>query len=321
MTIDNGDVKAALGRIRTRVRRTPVLVVDDAPLPVPVVLKLECLQHTGTFKARGAFNRMLSAQEDGLLSSAGVIVASGGNAGMAVAHAANALGVRAEVFVPRSSSPVKRVRLQSYGAEVTVTGDYYADTYQACLARADETRALLVHAYDQPEVVAGQGTVAVELIEQLDGAVDTVLVAVGGGGLAGGIAAAVGDRASVVAVEPRTIPTYYAAKAAGEPIDVEVSGVAADSLGARRIGSIAWDVLDRVGAPGVLVDDEAILAARRWLWDRCRLAVEAGGAAALAALLSGSYRPSGGERVAVIVCGANTDPTDLKFAARGEGDG
>ena len=321
MTVDSAGVQAAMERIQLSVRRTPVLVAADAPLAAPVALKLECLQHTGSFKARGAFNRILSAQESGLLTEAGVIIASGGNAGMAVAHAAGTLGVRAEVYLPRSSSPVKRARLEAYGAHVTVTGDHYADAYEECLSQADRTRALLVHAYDQPEVVTGQGTVAVELMEQADGAVDTVLVAVGGGGLAAGVAVALGDAASVVVVEPRSIPTYHAARTAGHPVDVDVSGIAADSLGARRIGSIAWDVLDGVGAEAVLVEDEAILAARTWLWERCRLAVEAGGAAALGALLSGSYRPQEGERVAVIICGANTDPGDLASNARGNSNG
>jgi len=310
MTVDLASVHAAASRIKGFVRRTPVLAAEAAIPAGEVFLKLELLQHTGTFKARGAFNRVLSAQERGELSDAGVIIASGGNAGMALAHAGRQLGIRAEIFVPTSASAVKVQRLRALGGDVTVVGDFYADAYDACLVRAAETGAVLVHAYDQPEVVAGQGTLGLELVEQVEG-LDTVLVAVGGGGLAGGIATAIGDRARIVCVEPERIPTFHDALTAGEPVDVEVGGVAADSLGGRRIGEIAWDCLRRAKAQSLLVSDDAIIEARRWLWDEFRIVVEHGGAAALAALRSGVYEPSAGERVAVVLCGANTDPSDL----------
>ncbi len=306
------DVPAACSRIAEHVRRTPVVVLEGAALdvPGPVALKLELLQHTGSFKARGAFNRILSARAAGVLPDAGVIAASGGNHGLAVGHAARQLGLRAEVFVPEASSPVKIGRVRATGAQVTVTGALYADAYDACLARARDTGALFVHAYDQPEVVAGQGTVAVELLDQVP-EVDTVVVAVGGGGLSAGIAAGLAGRARLVAVEPARIPTLHDALEAGHPVDVEVSGVASDSLGAKRIGSIAYDVLSGAGVTSVLVEDEAIMTARQRLWDEARVAAEHGGATAVAALTSGGYAPEPGERVAVVVCGGNTDPADL----------
>lgn len=301
-------VHAAAGRLAGRVRRTPVVDVAVPSVDQPVALKLELLQHTGSFKARGALHRLLTAD----VGPAGVIAASGGNHGMAVAWAARELGVPAEVFVPETSSRVKVAGIRSYGARVTVTGRFYADAYDACRHRAEESGALAVHAYDDPAVVAGQGTVAVELVEQVPD-VDTVLVAVGGGGLAGGITAGLAGRARVVAVEPERIPTLHSALAAGRPVDVEVGGVAADSLGARRIGTVPFAVLSAAaGLRSVLVSDEAVLDARRWLWRELRVVAEPGGAAALAALLCGAYRPErGGERVAVVVCGGNTDPSDL----------
>lgn len=303
-------IHAAASRIKGFVRHTPVMTAGEASPDGEIFFKLEFLQHTGTFKARGAFNRTLSARERRELSDAGVITASGGNAGMALAYAGRQLGIRAEIFVPTSASRVKVDRLRTLGAAVTVTGDFYSDAYEASLLRAAETGAAFVHAYDQPDVVAGQGTLGLELLEQIDG-LDAVLVAVGGGGLAGGIAAAVGHQARIVVVEPEKIPTFHDADAAGEPVDVEVGGVAADSLGGRRIGSIAWDCLRRADAQSVLVTDEAITDARRWLWDEFRIVVEPGGAAALAALRSGAYQPGAQERVAVVLCGANTDPSDL----------
>jgi threonine dehydratase len=310
MTVELSSVESAAARIRPYVRRTPVMEADGACPEGDVFFKLELLQHTGTFKARGAYNRVLAAKERGELTQAGVIMASGGNAGLALAHAAGQLGVRAEIFVPTTSSPVKVARLRALGADVTVTGDFYPDAYDACLARAAETDAVLVHAYDQPEIVAGQGTLGLELAADIEG-LSTVIAAVGGGGLAGGIAAAIGRTTRIVAVEPERIPTFHDAQAAGEPVDVEVGGVAAESLGARRIGAIAWDCLRAAKAESVLVTDEAILDARQWLWDEFRIVVEPGGAAAVAALRTGAYVPEHGERVAVVLCGANTDPSDL----------
>ena len=308
------DVLAAAERIAVHVRTTPV--VELAPDPrwarARLVLKLESLQHAGSFKARGAVHRILTTPD---AARRGVIAASGGNHGMAVAHAARRLDVPAEIFVPEIASPVKLATLHAYGAQVTVGGRHYADAYDAMLHRAAETGAQVVHAYDDSAVAAGQGTLGVELLAQA-GPVDTVLVAVGGGGLLAGVAAAVDGRARVVAVEPEAIPTLHAALRAGRPVDVEVGGVAADSLGARRIGELGLAAARRHGVPAVLVPDEAILAARRLLWQELRVVAEAGGAAALAALLCGSYVPGDGERVAVVVCGGNTDPGDLVAAPR-----
>ncbi|GAA3146240.1 threonine/serine dehydratase [Planomonospora alba] len=305
VSVSIGDVERAAARIAGYARRTPVL--EAAP---GLVLKLESTQHAGSFKARGGFNRVLAAREAGGLPEAGVIAASGGNHGLAVAYVARALGVRAEIFVPTVSSPVKVAGLRALGAEVTQTGAIYAEAYEASAKRAAETGALEIHAYDQPEVVAGQGTVALELLEQTGG-VDTVLVAVGGGGLVAGITAALGGRARVVAVEPELIPTLNRALAAGGPVRVGVGGVGADALGASRIGRIAYDVASAAGVESVLVPDGAIVEARRELWRSCRVAAEHAGAAALAALRCGAYVPSPGERVAVVVCGGNTDPATL----------
>ncbi|GAA2851660.1 threonine/serine dehydratase [Streptosporangium fragile] len=302
MSVSIGDVERAAGRIAGHVRRTPVLEVSPG-----LFLKLEGMQHAGSFKARGGFNRALSA---GRLPEAGLIAASGGNHGLAVAHVARSLGVRAEIFVPTVASPVKVEGLRALGAEVTQTGAVYAEAYEAAAKRAGETGALDVHAYDQAEVVAGQGTVGLEVLEQTGG-VDTVLVAVGGGGLIAGITAAVDGRARVVAVEPELIPTLHRALAAGGPVTVEVGGVAADALGASRIGDIAYEITGAAGVRSLLVPDEAIVGARREMWRAYRVAAEHAGATAYAALLTGAYTPAPGERVAVIVCGANTDPATL----------
>ncbi|MGP3962663.1 serine/threonine dehydratase [Nonomuraea sp. 3N208] len=305
------DVLAAAGRISGLVLRTPVL--ESSP---GLFLKLELLQHSGSFKVRGAFNRMLSA---GALPDSGVIAASGGNHGLAVAYAAKTLGVRAEIFVPEVTSPVKVAGLEELGAHITQTGAIYSEAAEAAAKRAAETGALGVHAYDQAEVVAGQGTTGLEIMEQTGG-VDTVVVAVGGGGFAGGItvgtsapsageAGVAGPR--IVAVEPERIPTLHAALRVGRPVAVEVGGVAADALGATQIGGLAFEILLAPRVESVLVSDEAIVAARRTLWERHRLVAEHAGAAAYAALLSGAYTPGQGERVAVVVCGSNTDPATL----------
>jgi len=305
------EIREAAERIAPHVRRTPVVRVERAAfgLTVDVTLKLEHLQHTGSFKPRGAFNRLLSAS----IPTAGVIAASGGNHGLAVAYAARELGVVAEVFVPEIASPVKVARLRSYGAVVTQVGSRYSEALTASQRRAAETGALVVHAYDMPEVHAGQGTVGLELDEQAPG-IDTVVVAVGGGGLIAGVASWFMGRAAIVAVEPRSIPTLSAALDAGHPVDVDVSGIAADSLGATRISAAALEIAQKAGVQSVLIDDADIAAARQRLWDELRLAVEPGGAAALAALMSSAYVPEPGENVAVIVCGANTDPGDIARA-------
>jgi len=305
------DIERARSLIEGHVRRTPVISVEGAlfDLDDPVLLKLELLQHAGSFKPRGAFNRILGAAESGPLPADGVIAASGGNHGLAVAHVARQLGITAHIFVPEATSGFKVSRIRALGATVTVTGAMYADAYDACLRHAAMSGALFVHAYDQPEVVAGQGTVGLELMTQAD--FDTVLVAVGGGGLAAGVRLGIGPDVRLVAVEPERIPTLHAALAAGRPVDVEVGGVAADALGARRIGSLAFEVLAASQVQSVLVTESAIVHARRRLWDRLQLVSEHGGATAAAALLSGAYAPEAGERVAVVICGANTDPSDL----------
>ena len=319
--VTRADVQRAAERIAGRVRLTPVAMISpgDLWLPSGGCLKLEYVQHTGTFKARGAFNRILGARERGELDPAvGIVVASGGNAGLANAYAAAHVGVPATVFVPQTAPATKVARLRSYGTTVVQQGQEYAEAFAAAMEHVARTGAVYCHAYDQPEIVAGAGTLALELLDQVSSAaaqVDTVVVAVGGGGLMGGIAAALDGRAQVVAVEPAGAATLNSALAAGEPVDVPVSGIAADSLGARRIGSIAWEIACRANVTSVLVDDDAIIEARRSLWDQARIVVEHGAASAMAALSSGAYRPSPGELVAVILCGANTDPADLSAGA------
>ena len=309
--VTRADVEASERRIRPHVRRTPVTSAGDV-LAGRVWFKLELLQHSGTFKARGAFDRQLSARDRGELDPAvGVVVASGGNAGLAHAFAASRLGVPAVVFVPETAPPVKVARLRAGGAEVILVGREYAEAYEAAKEHATRTGALYCHAYDQPEVVAGAGTVGLELLGQVPDGFDTVVVAVGGGGLMAGVAAALEGSARVVGVEPSTAPTLHAALAAGRPVDVDVSGVAADSLGARRLGDIAFDVATRTHVRSLLVSDEDIVAARAQLWERWRIVVEHGAAAALAALTSGAYQPAVDERTVVVLCGANTDLTTL----------
>ncbi|MDQ4011023.1 MAG: threonine/serine dehydratase [Actinomycetota bacterium] len=310
--ITRSDVETAARRIAGRVRRTPVVELDRGTFPPAgqVWFKLEFMQHSGSFKARGAFNRILAAAEAGELPAEGVIAASGGNAGLAVAYAASTLQVPTEVYVPTSAPVVKVAKLGALGATVVQVGNEYADAYDAATKRAADTTALFCHAYDQLEICAGQGTLALELLDQI-GPLDTVVLAVGGGGLMAGVAVALQGHAKVIAVEPETIPTLHAALAAGRPVDIEVSGIAADSLGARRVGAIAYDVAVRTGVRSVLVSDDAIVSARRLLWDHHRIMIEHGTAAALAALMSGAYRPAAGERIAILLCGANTDLTDL----------
>ncbi|WP_432501553.1 threonine/serine dehydratase [Kineococcus arenarius] len=302
------EIAAAAARIAGRVRRTPVIEwsVPVGGREVPVTVKLELLQHTGSFKPRGAFHRVLTAPERPSL----VVAASGGNHGLAVAHAARALGVEAEVFVPESAPAVKVAGIRARGARVTLVGASYAEAAAASAERASSPGALAVHAYDDPAVLAGQGTVALELSEQAPD-LDTVLVATGGGGLVGGIAAWYGPGTRVVGVETHGAPTLHAALAAGRPVDVEVGGLAADSLGARRIGEHGFASAVAAGVRAVLVSEEAVRAARRLLWQELRVTAEPGGAVALAALLDGAHVPGDGERVGVVVCGGNADPHDL----------
>ncbi|MGZ5181034.1 MAG: threonine/serine dehydratase [Ramlibacter sp.] len=292
------------------IRRTPLWRLPGSALGVrcaEVWLKLEHLQTSGSFKARGMLHRLLSHP----IPAAGVIVASGGNAGIATAAAARELGVPCEVFVPTVCSPAKQARLRELGAQVVVTGAVYAEALAACLARQAETGALLTHAYDQPEVVAGAGTIGREIEDQGGGAPGSVLVSVGGGGLVAGIAAWFEDRSRVVALEPELAPTLFRARQGGEPVDVAVSGVAADSLGARRIGAIAWDVTQRWVPQALLLPDAAIREAQLWLWRQMKLAVEPAAALGLAALHTGVYVPEADECVCLVVCGANVDPGSL----------
>jgi threonine dehydratase len=304
--IEIEDVRAAAQRIGERVRRTPVMWADRQ-----LWFKLEYTQHAGSFKTRGMFNQILAAAERGALPPAGVVAASGGNAGLAAAYAAQEMGVAAEVYVPETAPAVKVAKLRRLGARVVQIGAEYAEAYAAAVVAAEVAGALFCHAYDDEAMVAGNGTLGLELAEQLPDGIDTVLVAVGGGGLIAGMIAALRDRARVVAVEPITSATLSEALRNGGPVDVPIAGVAADSLGARRAGRIAYDLASDAGISTVLVDDKAIVDARRRLWEDYRIAVEHGTAAALAAMTSGAYLPASDERVVVLLCGANTNPADL----------
>ncbi|MBC7609706.1 MAG: threonine/serine dehydratase [Polaromonas sp.] len=291
------------------IHQTPLFKLPGKALGVnceEIWLKLEHLQTGGSFKARGMLNRLLSNP----IPASGVIVASGGNAGIATAAAAKALGVPCEVFVPEVSSPAKRAKLAELGAKVVVTGAAYSDALQACLARQQQTGALLTHAYDQSEVLVGAGTLALE-IEQQGGLPDSVLVSVGGGGLIGGIASWFEQRTRVVALEPELAPTLFRAREAGQPVDVAVSGIAADSLGARRIGALAWEATQAHVRDALLLTDESIRAAQLWLWKELKLAVEPAAALPLAALHSKRYAPRADEKICLILCGANLDPASL----------
>ena len=303
---DRSHISQAAERIAPYLRITPVIDVREAGHLLN--LKLESLQVSGTFKARGAFNRLLGANPDTL--QAGVVAASGGNHGIAVAHAARSLGVVAHIFVPLRAPQAKLDKLRALGARVQVVGERYADALAASEQFIALTGALRSHAYDQIETLAGQGTIALEWQRQTPD-LDTVLIAVGGGGLIGGIAAWFENKVKVVAVEPITCPTLHSALAAGRPVDTAVGGVAADSLGASRVGELMFPIAQRAVSSSVLVSDAAIVAAQHWLWDHLRIAAEPGGAAAMATLLSGAYQPGIDERVGVLICGANVDPASL----------
>ena len=311
--MNRSDIAAAAQRLRALsppfVLETPLWKLPAAALGLggaEVWLKLEQFQVGGSFKARGMMNRLLANR----IPASGVIVASGGNAGIATAAAAKALGVPCEVFVPTISSAAKQAKLRELGAQVVVTGAAYSDALQACVARQQQTGALMTHAYDQPEVVAGAGTLALE-IEAQGGVPDSVLVSVGGGGLIAGIAAWFEQRTRVVALEPELAPTLFEARLAGEPVDVAVSGIAADSLGARRIGAIAWEVTQRHVRQSLLVPDAAIRHAQLTFWRQLKLAVEPAAALGLAALQTGACQARDGERVCLVLCGANLDPATL----------
>jgi threonine dehydratase len=295
-------ITEAENRIAPHVRRTPVMTATLPGLP-PIALKLEHLQHTGSFKARGAFNSLLSLPVPG----GGVVAASGGNHGAAVGFAAHRLGIPAQIFVPELAGPSKIALIRSTGAGLTVVPGVYADALAAARAHEAATGAMQIHAFDAPATVAGQGTLFAEWEDQ-GLAADTLLIAVGGGGLIGGAAAWFGPRRKIVAVEPANAPTLNRALAEGPEVEVAVSGVAASALGSTRIGRIGYDLCRAAGVQSVLVGDDDIVAAQALLWQGLRQWVEPGGATALAALLSGAYRPEPGERLAVLICGANPAP-------------
>lgn len=301
--IGRSDVEAAWVRIKSHVRRTPVIELPAGAVGVacPLAVKLEQLQVSGSFKGRGAFHKLLASQ----VPAAGVIAASGGNHGAAVAYAARALGHKAEIFVPTIASPAKVARLRNYGATVNQVGAVYADARAASEKRAAETGALVVHAYEDPGVFAGAGSVALEFAEQAR--FDTLLIAVGGGGLIAGCAAAVGGTTRIIAVETEGTPTLHEARRAGKPVQVAISGVAADALGASLIGTPNFEIAAKLVTDSILVTDDAVRAAQRALWDELRVIAEPAGATALAALMSGVYKPASGEKVGLLICGANTE--------------
>jgi threonine dehydratase len=307
--VDGERIIATEQLIRPHIRRTPVLEIEAAELGLAanrLSLKLELLQHSGSFKVRGAFANLLLRD----VPPAGVAAASGGNHGAAVAYAAMKLGKKAKIFVPRISSPAKIRRIRDYGADLVVAGERYADALTASEAWVVQTGALPVHAFDQVETLLGQGTIGSELAAQA-GDLDTLLVAVGGGGLVGGIAAWYAGAIRVIGVEPETAPTLTRALAAGRPVDAEAGGIAADSLAPSRIGERVFPIVQRHVDRAVLVADEAIRAAQEALWQTIRIVAEPGGAAAFAALLSGRYRPAPGERVGIVVSGGNTVAVDF----------
>ncbi len=281
--VTRADIETAAARIGGRARRTPVIDHDG------ITLKLELLQHAGSFKTRGAFNRVLSEPQ---LPTAGIIAASGGNHGAAVAYVGSTLAIPTEIFIPSTSPDIKRTNVERFGATVHVVEGLYDDAQTAANERQAYSGAVMIHPYDHPATVAGQGTMGRELASQVGG-FDTLLVAAGGGGFIAGQAAWFGDDVRIVSVEPETSQCLRAALAAGEPVDVPVSGVAADSLGARRVGAVPWELIGRFVDDAVIVSDDAIRAAQRELWEQFRLVAEPGGAAALAALRTGAYRAGG----------------------------
>ncbi len=306
--IDRSQISNAYQRIKDLVRRTPVMdcVPGTFGIENSISLKLESLQHSGSFKARGAFNNLLLNQE----REKPVTAASGGNHGAAVAFVAQALGRKAKIFVPETSSPAKIDRIRRYGADVHVEGSYYADAAELCRDFRSKTGAIDIHAYDSAPTIAGQGTVGLEWQEQANG-LDTLLIAIGGGGLISGIASWFGKDLNVIGVEPEGSAALHRALATGKPVNIDVKSIAADSLGARCAGDLTYRIISDAVSDVVLVEDEAILAAQAHLWRETQIAAEPGGAAALAALISGAYRPGRGERIGVLVCGGNVDLKQL----------
>lgn len=290
--------------IRPHIRRTPVVEMSASEINrggAHLHIKLELLQHSGSFKVRGAFANLLTRD----VPDAGVVAASGGNHGAAVAYAAQKLGICAKIFVPRISSPAKVARIRGYGADLVVVGDSYADALAASEEWAAQSGALRVHAFDQPETLSGQGTLGLEMETQAP-ALDTILMAVGGGGLLGGVASWYDNRIDVVGVEPETAPTLTRALEAGEPVDAPASGIAADSLAPRRIGALMFPIAQRLVSRVVLVTDSAIRDAQESIWHQLRIVAEPGGAAAFSAILSGAYQARDGERIGIVVSGGNT---------------
>ncbi len=309
LAVTRADIERVHPLIAPHIRRTPIVTISGADFglpPFPLTLKLEQLQHAGSFKTRGAFANLLTRHPPAV----GVVAASGGNHGAAVAYAAMRLGVPARIFVPTVSSPAKIDRIRSYGAELTIVGERYAEALAASVECSEKTGAMPVHAFDQMETLAGQGTLGLELSAQAE--LDSVLVAVGGGGLIGGIAAWYESKAQVIAVEPDQAPTLADALDAGHPVDAPTGSVAADSLAPQRVGELMFPIAQAYVTRVVLVTDAAIRAAQGMLWEALRLVVEPGGCTAFAALLSGAYTPANGERVGVVVSGANT--TAVNFA-------
>ena len=306
---DEAAMRANAKRIAPHVRRTPVLRVNGADVGldgVNLVFKLEFLQHSGSFKARGAFTNLLLREA----GAAGVVAASGGNHGAAVAYAAQRLGVPATIFVPGVASAAKLARIRDYAADLRIVGERYDDALVASEAYVAKSGALAIHAYDQPETLLGQSSVGIELEEDAPD-LDALLVAVGGGGLIGGIAAWYRGRIPLIGVEPELSPTLHHALAAGRPVDAPAGGVAADSLAPRQVGQLMFPLMQRYGAGSVLVSDAAIARAQRTLWRVLRVVVEPGGAAAFAALQSGAWRARAGQTVGVLLCGANTTAVDF----------
>jgi threonine dehydratase len=307
--ITRKEILATYDTIRPWIRRTPVVQLELGELP-SVTLKLEQLQCAGSFKARGAFANLLLRE----VPTAGVVAASGGNHGVAVAYAANRRGVPARIFVPTVSAPAKMERIRQLGAELVVTGDRYADALAAAQDWVARSGAMSVHAFDQRETLLGQGTLGLELARQTE-QLDTVLVAVGGGGLIGGVAAWFGGATRVIGVEPDGAPTLTLARAAGQPADAPAEGVAADALAPRRVGELMFPIAQAYVEDVVLVDDDAILSAQRVLWQTARIAAEPAASVGIAALLTGAYKPAPGEHVTVVISGANMSPGQLGEAS------
>jgi threonine dehydratase len=311
--IDPEQIAATENTIRRHIRRTPIIEAEAGDFgcdSVPLVFKLELLQHSGSFKARGAFANLLLRK----IPQSGVVAASGGNHGAAVAFAAMKLGIPAKIFVPTVASPEKIERIRGYGAELVVTGERYAEALGASEHWAAESGALAVHAYDQPETLLGQGSVGLEFEHQCPD-LDSLLVAVGGGGLIGGVATWYSNRIKIVGVEPEAAPTLANALKAGRPVDSPAGGIAADSLAPKRVGELMFPIAQRFVSSVVLVADAAIQQAQQALWKVLRIVAEPGGAAAFAALLAGRYKPQRGERVGILVCGGNTAAVDFARAS------